>query len=133
MEYVCAHIINGIICLEIFYLIMRKSYSLTAPLSPAINQQTVSLKFKAHPILEPPSVIVVRNHIHNSLVGSGISITVSSYQEFYMIRVALLCTIQIATSLRNLKCYLSFYKMPFYSKQNSALPRYVNILIPNPC
>ena len=39
----------------------------------------------------------------------------------------------MATSFRNLKCYLSFYKMPFYSKQNNALPRYVNILIPNPC
>ena len=102
---------------------MRKSYSLTAPLSPAINQQTVSLKFKPHPILEPPCVIVDRNHIHNSLVGSTISITVSSYQEFYMIRVAHLCTIQMATYLRNLKCHLSFYKMPLYSKQNNALPR----------
>ena len=50
-----------------------------------------------------------------------------------MIRVDVLCIVQMATSLRNLKCYLSFYKMPFYCKQNNALPRYVNILIPNPC
>ena len=66
---------------------MRKSYSLTAPLSPAINQYTVSLKFKPHPILEPPCVTVVRNHIHNSMVGSRINLTISSYQEFCMIRV----------------------------------------------
>lgn len=109
--------------------------------SPIINQQAISLKFKLHLILEPPCVTIVRSHIYNSVSRSTISLTVWTYQIFFMIGVGHLCTIQMATYFMNLKCYLNSYKQPSIvqesgkqknGKQNDG-PQDVNILIPRTC
>lgn len=96
------------------------------------NQQTVSLKFKPHPILELPCVTTVRRNIHISMVESRISFSGSSCQVYFRTDVGYLCTIQMTTPLTNGKCYLSCHKQTSVVSKIMVLQD-VNILISRGC
>lgn len=123
---------NEISSCDIFYLLMRTCYSLTAPTLSSNKPIDCLLKFRPHPDLEPQCETIITSHIHNNMVGSRISLTLLSCQVSERTGVGLLYTIQMTISLKNLKCYLTAHLWPSMVSRILVLQD-VNFLVSGIC